>query len=158
MIEKLTKLTPSIALELVDYIAENSDYDFYFTKDNSRIYITDEKSLKQFLRETVQAYVYKDDRGDFQGIILVWKSIGAGTKRYYVKMNARSAKIATDLLTVLTWNFNRELFVKIKKDNKLTEAFKYKGFRFIGGRGAQILLQRKPIPFEFKTYDKEEDI
>jgi hypothetical protein len=157
MIQKLV-LTPKnrVAIHVVDYLANHDDYDFYYTKDNVRMYVTDERSLRMFARESVQSYVAVD-QGDYQGIILVWRSDGAGTSRYYVKINAISAKVATDLLTILTWNFNKELYVKIRKDSPLVEAFKYKGFRFVGGRGSQILLQRKPAPYEIKIYEKEAD-
>lgn len=157
MIEKFVVSKRSKLAEIMQFIDSNQDYDFYFTKDNTRTYITDEKSLRCFLRETTCTYVYRDN-GDVKGLISVWKSMGGDVKRYYVKINAQSAKIAQDLLTILTWNFNKELFIKIKKDSKFVEPFKYKGFRFIGGRGVQLLLQRKPNEFEFRTIQKEEDI
>ena len=156
MIEKIVKITPTLLTEVLDYLDKNQDYDFYYTHDNTRVYITDERSLKSLLRESTEAYIARN-KGDIVGIILVWKSIGAGTKRYYVKINTQSQQVATDLLTILTWNFNRKLHVKIKKDSKLIEVFRYKGFRFDHGRGTQVLYQREPNAFEFRAYQKEGD-
>ena len=158
MIEKLVVNKKSKLTDLLHFVEGLKDSDFYYTKDNQRLYVTDINSLKGFLRDSSQVYVCKDARGDYQGILLVWKSIGGGQTRYYVKVNAVSSKIATDLLTILTWNFNRQLFVKIRKDSKLIEGFKFKGFRFEGSRGTQLLLKRDKSPYEFKTYQKEADI
>ena len=157
MIEKFVLSKNSKLAEIMQFIESNQDYDCYFTHDNTRTYITDEKSLKCFLRETICTYVYKEN-GNVGGLISVWKSMGGDVKRYYVKINAASAKIAQDLLTILTWNFNKELFIKIKKDSKFVEVFKYKSFRFIGGRGVQLLLQRKPNEYEYRAMVKEADI
>lgn len=157
MIEKLVVSKKSKLTDLLCFIERVNDSDFYYTKDNQRLYVTDANSLKGFLRDSCQVYTCKD-KGDFKGILLVWKSVGGGQTRYYVKLNAVNAKFATDLLTILTWNFNRQLHVKIRKDSKLIEAFKFKGFRFEGSRGTQLLLKRDKSPYEFKTYQKEADI
>lgn len=143
-------------LLLLDFITETNDYDFYYTKDNTRIYITDINNLKTFLRGTSIAYGYRN-KGDYQGIIVAWKSIGGDKKRYYIKIKAKSKKVAQDLLTVLLWNFNKDLFCKIKKDSQFLEVMKFKGFRFEGSRGTQILLHRKPNDFVYKYVDKESD-
>lgn len=156
MIELLNTNKQTELFTVLDYLNENEDYDFYFTNDNTRVYITDLHSLKKLLKDSLVCYIYKE-RGDCKGIIVIWKSIGGDTKRYYVKLNAKTPKIATDLLTIVTWNFNKELFAKLRKDSKFIDTLKYKGFRFIGGRGVQMLLQRKPILYEHKIYSKEED-
>ena len=112
MIEKFNPSKKNALLELLDYLQNNKDYDFYYTKDNTRIYITDMTSLKGLLRECSNVYIYSE-RDDYKGVIMVWKSMGGDTHRYNVKINAQSARIAQDLLTILTWNFNKELFIKI---------------------------------------------
>ncbi len=127
---------------LVEFFNENRNYDFYFTSDNSRKYITDEKSLRELFRNSEFVYTLID-RGDYVGVILVWKSIGGGKVRYYVKLNAKTSDIARDLITVLLWNCDRELFFKIRKDSLFLNVIKKKGFRFFGGRGSQILLKGK---------------
>lgn len=154
MIEKLS-LKKNELLWLLDFIGEHNNYDFYYTQDNNRIYITDLRSLKKLLRNSLYVYV-KKEKGDILGVILAWKSIGGGVTRFYVKILANSSKTAKDLLTVLLWNSDRDLFVKIRKDSKFLNVFKEKGFRFCGARGIQILLNRKSIPFArvFKQEDE----
>ncbi len=128
--------------EIVLFLIETFDYDFYITHDNIRLYMTDIKNLKKFLRESVITYALKEG-GDYQGVVGVWKSIGGGKTRYYIKLAAKNFNIARNLLTVLLWNFEQDLYIKIRKDSKFVSAFKNKGFRFKGGRGCQILLYRK---------------
>lgn len=129
--------------DLLDFIKKETDHDFYYTKDNSRIYISDRYKLKEFLKNSESVYVYEKN-GDYLGLVLVWKSVGGGKERYYIKIRAASIDIAKDLLTVLVWNTRRDLSVKIRKDNRFVPVFRNKGFRFMGGRGIQILLNYKP--------------
>ena len=156
MIERLTKFSVTECEWLTEFLNSNFNYDFYFTDNNSRIYANDKKSLKTFLKNSESVFVLKE-KGDYKGIIMVWKSVGGGKTRHYVKVNAENNKIAKDLLTVLTWNSSRDLFVKLRKDSPFLTAFKQKGFRFAGGRGIQILLRRKYIKPAKKTKNKEED-
>jgi hypothetical protein len=141
-------------LNLLSHFEENTNYDFYYTKDNSRYYITDLISLKNFLKTISTAYIAKE-KDDYLGIITVWKGVSDDKVRYYIKLSAKTTKIASDLITVLLWNFNKELYVKIRKDSKFIEAFKQKNFRFIGARGSQILLNRKFIPNKINTRKEE---
>ena len=97
------------------------------------------------------------EKGDYTGIIGVWRSIGGGKKRYYIKLAAKDFNVAKNLLTVLLWNFEQDLYVKLRKDSKFVSAFKNKGFRFKGGRGCQILLYRKFVPQRKKNERKFND-
>jgi len=140
---------------IVDCINKHSNYDFYFTEDNSRIYISDEPSLKKLFKNTNNIFVLKE-RGEYKGIILVWKSIGGELTRYYVKLCCDTASTAEKLLTVLLWNINKELYIKLRKDSEYLEVFRKKGFKFKGGRGIQVLLSRKPKPLApIKSYKDE---
>lgn len=132
--------------ELVNFCLVNNNWDFYYTVDNTRIYVTDSLSLKKMLVASRDIYISSDK--DINGIILVWKSLGGDKIRNYIKFNVNSSKILKNLITTLMWNNSQELFIKIKKDSKYVEALKQKGFRFSGGRGTQILLrgQSKPLP------------
>lgn len=157
MIDKiiLTKNTSEGYLVL-EFLANNENYDFYFTEANTRYYVTDIPSLKKLIKSSVCAYGLKE-RGDYQGIALIWKGIGENKVRHYIKLSATNSKVARDLLTVLLWNSNKDLFVKIKKDSQFLNVFKQKGFKFIASRGIQLLLYRKYIPRETKVYYKKED-
>lgn len=141
---------------LLEFLNENFDHDFYFTHQNSRIFVTDKKTLGIFLRECSHIYTIKE-KGDYSGIIAVWKSLGGNKFRYYVKLNAKTPKIAKDLITVLLWNCSKDLYFKIRKNSRFLNAIKKKGFKFKGGRGIQILLHRKYRPDIFKINIKEEE-
>jgi len=128
--------------EAVAFLIEAFDHDFYITENNVRLYMTDKTNFKKFLKQSVKTY-YLKEKGDYTGIIGVWRSIGGGKKRYYIKVAAKDFNTAKNLLTVLLWNFEGDLYIKLRKDSKFVSAFKNKGFRFKGGRGCQILLYRK---------------
>jgi len=142
----LSKKRQSDLTQLFQYIKDKRDPDFYLTKDNKRLYINDVKTLKKLLQSSIVTIVLSDDNVEYCGIALIWKSTGGNIKRYYVKIIANSPKIADKLITVLSWHFKKELYIKIRKDSHLIPALKSKGFRFEGGRGKQILLKRGIIP------------
>lgn len=144
MIEKIntSNIKDFTLISLLDFISNKDDMDFYYTQNNVRIYIRDLKSLKIILKNSVYIYTLQD-KGDHIGIILVLKSFGDNDKRYYVKVSALSMDVANRLLTVLLWNCEQNLFIKIRKDSKFLSIFKQKGFKFFGGRGCQLLLKRK---------------
>jgi len=143
MVEQLHTLKTKKTLGLLDFFQENFSYDFYITENNNRIYITDYDSLRKLFKESTNIYCIKDRRNDFLGIILIWKSNNNGIERYYVKINAVDEKVASDLITVLLWNFDEDLYVNLRKDSLFLYVFKDKGFRFEASRGFQVLLKRK---------------
>lgn len=124
---------------LLEYVRSSQDDDFYITNNNLRLPIKDENSLKIFLKESRNVMVTYD-RGDIVGVIGLWKSIGNGVCRYYIKQNACDEKVADKLLTVFLWNNNKELYIKIKKSSKFYKVFRNKQFNFKGDRGSQTLL------------------
>jgi hypothetical protein len=129
-----------------------TEYDFYFTETNTRYYITDLSSLKKLLRQSSSIFV-SEERGDFKGIILLWKSDGGGKVRHYVKINADSLATAEKLITVLTWNATTDIFAKLRKDNIFLPPLRNKSFKFEGSRGQQILLHRKYVPITKERYE-----
>ncbi len=156
MIERMDVKNQTECSWLVEFLTSNVDYDFYFTEDNTRIYITDIPSLKKLFKASEHIYALKED-GDYKGIILVWKSVGGGKTRKYVKINAKDERVARDLITVLMWNCFDDLYIKVRKDSPILPAVKQKGFRFEGGRGSQILLRGKAKEFStFSSKDKDE--
>jgi hypothetical protein len=105
-------------------------------------------------------YVF-EEAGDYQAFCLLWKSIGGEKIRYYIKLLATDSEAASSLLRCFLWQiYNTEIFVKINKHHKFLEIFKKYGFKFVGGRGRQILLRRdkylKMNEHEAK-YEKESD-
>ena len=129
---------PKYLFNLLQFVREFKNEDFYITDNNERKIICDEKTLKKFIKETRSIYII-EELGDIQGIIGIWKSLG-NVERFYIKLNATDEKIAEALLTVLLWNNRKYLHVKIKKDSNLLKVFKNKGFEFRGDRGREVLL------------------
>lgn len=156
MIERVNTKNYTECAWLLEFLTSNMDYDFYFTEDNTRIYITDMQSLKRLFKSSEHIF-YLKEYGDVVGVILVWKSEGGGKERKYVKLSAKNFGVARDLLTVLMWNCFDDLYFKIRKDSKLIPVVRHKGFRFEGGRGSQILLKGKAKEYvSFSSKDKDE--
>ena len=146
-------------MPLFNFVTEEFDFDFYFTENNSRIYPQDEKSLKRFLKQCRHVYVSEDDKADPNGVGMLWKSVGGGKERYYLKMKFRNEVIARNLLTIMLWHVKSDIYAKIRKDNPMLSVLRNKGFRFLGGRGLQVLLVKKFKPMEEREriYDEEDD-
>ena len=155
MIENFNKTNKKEYLPLLDFITNNINYDFYVTESNTRTYITDSLSLKKLFKNSEFIYTL-EEKGDYVGIILVWKSVGGGQKRYYVKLNSQNLYIGYKLLTLLLWHAEQDLFVKIRKDSKYLNLFREKGFKFYGGRGCQMLLKRKKNPIKINKEEQKE--
>lgn len=130
---------PKFLSDVMAFVKDNKDIDFYFTQNNSRVYIENKYQLKQFIKESSFPFVLYD-KGSIIGIILLWKSLGNGLLRHYVKINAINSKIAEDLITILLWHVDKDLFVKINKNSIFFKSFQKKGFKFIGDRGKESLL------------------
>lgn len=143
MIEKITN--KKNLTSILEFFNNFFDYDCYITENNTRIYITDYESILKLFKQSILFYEAKE-KGYCQGIVTIWKSLGGDVARYYLKLAALNTSIADKLLTVVLWNFSKDLYVKVRKDNKFISVLKRKGFRFQGGRGSQVLLYRKYIP------------
>jgi len=140
---------------LSEFVKNNLDDDFYITSNNQRLQIKDEKSLKIFLKESRNIMI-TEERGDVLGVIALWKSIGNGITRYYIKQNSCDEKIADKLLTVFLWNVNTDLYIKIKKSSKFYKVFRNQQFNFKGDRGTQTLLVYTKSNFK-KTIHRERE-
>ena len=156
MIERIDTCGYKDYSDLLDFLNNNFSYDFYFSQDNAKVYITDKPSLKALLRNTVCAFG-KRERGDYKGIIIVWRSIKEGIKKYYVKINACNDKVAEELITILNWNFGKEMFFRIRNNSKLIEVAKRKGFRFFMEKGPYIILKGKSLIYKKEIFVKHED-
>lgn len=130
-------------LEVFEFIKNNYDTDFYDTCNNDRIFINTEKDLNNLLSSSTEIYV-NDNNEEITGIILLWKSVGNGIKRYYVKVNALNEESVDKLLTALLWNNGvKDLYIKCKKYSPYIKIFKDKGFVFNHFRGRELLLLRQ---------------
>lgn len=159
MIERFNPSNKKSYTALLDFIRNERDEDLYLTQDNNRIYIDDEISLKKLFKNSRDAFVL-EEKGDYVAFCLVWKSCGGDKVRHYLKLIAKDSIAASNLLRGFFWNVsNLELFTKINKRHKLLDVFKKYRFKFLGGRGRQILLKRDKFirEKEEQIYIKEED-
>jgi len=127
--------------ELFVFVRDFQDRDFYLTADNRRISVQEYSLFLKLLKGSSHCFVKKNDDEDFEGMILIWKSRGEVTRRY-VKVVAKSPLIVSHLLTQVNWNIPCELFAKVSRTSPLLSVFQSKGFKFLGGRGDQVLLRR----------------
>ena len=124
---------------------------FYITKERLRLYIKENSHL---LYEGIS----KGNKVIWgpEGIILV-DGFADSYPRKYVKILARNEEDASQLIKLLNWNLpSEELYAKLKKNNPILRALQKNSFNFVGDRGKEILLCRKPKQNNFKA-NKEGD-
>jgi hypothetical protein len=153
MIQRLNISNKKNYPALLDFIKNNTDEDFYYTLNNERVYIEDAGSLKKLLKSSRDIYELEEG-GDCVAFCLLWKSIGGEKTRYYIKLLAKDSNSASDLLRGFLWQiYNTEIFVKISKHHRFLDVYKKYGFKFIGGRGRQVLLKRDKFIREHNNYN-----
>ena len=151
MIEKLTSRD---SLDVLYYCLHNKDNDFYLTYNNERKFFNTSYDVKKLFRCT--CIFGSKEKGDLQGIAVIWKSLGNNISRYYLKITAQNEKIGQRLLKVVLWNFGHyELYIKISKQNQLLSALKIHGFKFAGDRGKEILLKKDKFLRPEKQFQKD---
>ena len=123
------------------FLRSHVQSDFYLTKNNRRVFITELKTFRSLLSQSNNILVHEEK--DINGVMMIWSGDGGDTKRRYIKFNAIDARVVDRLLTILLWNVNTDLFVKIEKYSPFIYVFKDKNFRFAHGRGKEILLHYK---------------
>jgi len=122
----------SILSEIVDIFG-----DFYITKDRLRLYIKENSHLLYEGVTKGNKVIWGDE-----GIILV-DGYADNYPRKYVKILARNEEDANQLIKLLNWNLNEDIYAKVKKENPILKALQRNGFKFVGDRGKEILLCRK---------------
>lgn len=145
MIEVYRK-TQSEQIEILDAINLFNSDDLYLIENNERIRINGLKILKKLIKSCHHLYLSTDDVD--KGFVLVESIIENEVQKNYVKLVANNRDTAKKLIDVLSWNYNKELCVKIRKDSPYIDAFRAKGFRFDCSKGPQLVLKRIAIPLE----------
>jgi hypothetical protein len=123
------------------YLKHHVHPDFYWTEQNKRVFVTEFKYLIKLLKQSHTILISRN--GDVNGIIMIWKGQGGDVKRNYIKINGENNRIINNLISVLLWNFEKDLYIKIKKYSDYINVFREKNFIFAGGRGREILLKYK---------------
>ncbi len=127
---------------LLELIKDHTVKRFYYTSDRERYIIKDVDSLRNFLFNCDLVIVSEKTRETFDGVLAIWKGLGQGVQRDYVKYNVLDEKILSKLLTYLFWYHNKEVFVKIKENSKFMNVFLEKGFHRIHLNDREFLLKR----------------
>ncbi len=137
---KNSRLSKKEETAIINILYEISDVygDFYITKDNLRLSIRENKE-----------FLFRDlERGDY----IVYNETGMAvvvgfadkSNRKYVKMLAKNNGVADALMvTLLAEITEKELYVKMKKNNPLLKVFEYWGFEWTAGRGSENLYVRR---------------
>lgn len=128
--------------------------DFYCTKDNVRIPLRDNPDILFKYLGKGDVIVYEEDNEAGIGLVTGWSD---KAYRKYVKLLTRDEHLASNLLKIINFSANIDLYAKLKKNNPLIKIFQRNGYSFKGDRGSEILLMRKYIYHPQKEYKKDEE-
>jgi protease II len=119
--------------------AQDEYKDFYITKNNERLY-------GKKLISTLMKQLRKGDKiifDDSYKSMLLLVGMAEKSNRIYLKILGDSEKTIANLMMVMFWNINKEIYVKLKKNNPLISfltSFFY--FSYVGSRDREVLLRR----------------
>lgn len=125
--------------QVTSLIREISDEyrDFYITKENLRLFIEVNLDLFFDCLKNGDKIAFGDEGIAF---ITGWSD---NFDRKYLKLLAEDIKSADKLLKVIDWHVKTDLYIKIKRNNKLLPALKAHNFVFLKPRGKEVLYFRK---------------
>jgi hypothetical protein len=111
--------------------------DFYITRNNLRLFIKENQNV---LFDCLK----KGDKIAFNnagmGVICGFSD---KAERKYLKVLTNDPKFIENVLKVVSWNLDCDLYVKIKKNNPQRGVLEKNYFRFAGDRGREVLLLRR---------------
>lgn len=143
---------------------KDSYEDFYITKDNKRLFLTDSKiALKVFkncLKHGDICYV-SEENNIIKGLLII-TGYSDKSVRKYVKILANNTDILKELLKYFNWTYNKEVYFKLNTKHPVVELLRHpykpsefkRGYKFLGGRGAQILIVRSKNGNNYKNNKK----
>lgn len=134
-----TGLSKKERMELTSLISEFTDVysDFYITKNNLRLFIKENITVLFECLQKGDKVAYSED-----GVAIV-TGFSDKMNRKYLKILAKTNDDVEKLIKIMIWNLDCDLFIKIKKNNPQKGILLKLGFKFLGGRGKEILLMRK---------------
>lgn len=135
------------------YLKHKVHPDFYITEDNKRVLITEYSIFRRLLNQSHMILINKENN-DINGVVMLWKGLGSDKKRSYIKINSLDESVARKLITVLLWNINENIYVKVKNYSPYIRLFKEKRFWFLGSRGKEFLLMYKYKPQSYSDYKR----
>lgn len=140
----ISPLNKKEKFSFLDYCSEVKDDDFYITRDNKRKFLNNLEVADQVFNDVIKrgdlCYISEDKT--INGILLI---VGFSDKapRKYLKIHADNLKVVNGLLRVLNWNYEGEVFLKIKKTNPVFKLLRKYRFRMIGNRGKEVLFSKQ---------------
>ena len=144
--------------KFVGYILDNTCdlySDFYVTKDNVRIPLRDNPEILYEYLNKGDVIVYEEDNETGIGLVTGWSDKAF---RKYVKILTKDEHLASNLLKIINWNANINLYAKLKKNNPLVKIFLHNQYKFKGDRGSEVLLCREYRPrLDRPIYKKDEE-
>lgn len=132
--------------------------DFYITKNNKRMYLTNIDVAKQVFKECTKyanKCFIKEENGEIKAVLLI---IGYkdNFERKYLKILAPNKKDFEDLFSYLQWQNVKNLFAKVKITNtnfvkfdkkinryKPSYVLRKSGFQVIAVREKEVLLKKE---------------
>jgi len=151
----IQRLNISNQVDVKEFIKNTKDYysELYITYKKERLFLNNEYILEKILKHQE---IYGVFEKELTGILLIYRE---KSYRPYVKILAKDRDSQSKLIKFLMWNFSeKDLYLKLKKENPLSKYIQKFGFVFLGDRGTEILLYRKGIKKIniFKPKDEQE--
>lgn len=148
--------------------------DFYITKDNRRLYLTDhanaEIAFNDCLKYGNKCFI-KEEKNEIKAVLLV---VGFKDKfdKKYIKVLAKSKRDVIDLFTILQWQDLTNLYMKVKVKNtnfikydernkcyKPSYVLRKNGFSIVSIKDREAFLKKAEMKFKFNKvkYNKDEE-
>jgi len=138
----IQRLNLSNQVDVKEFIKNTKDYysELYVTYKKERIFLNNEYILEKILKHQE---IYGIFEKELNGILVIYREKGY---RPYVKILTKDKNSQSKLIKFLMWNLSeKDLYIKLKKENPLSKYIQKFGFLFLGDRGQEILLFRKGI-------------
>jgi hypothetical protein len=150
----IKKLKIQNKIDVYEFLSRINDRyeDTYITVNKERKFLKKDWSLIEKVLEKQE--VYGLFQNGLKAIMIIFKEKGF---RPYVKLLAENSKYTIDMLKFLKWNFfEKDLYMKLKKENPLSEQIKKTGFVMIGNRGRELLFYKKGMKQLFEIIPKDD--
>ncbi len=149
----ITRLKFQNTIDVYEFLSRINDRfeDFYITKEKERYFLKNNWSLIK--KVLIKQECYGIFNNGLKAIMIIVRDKGF---RPYVKLLAENSKYTIDLLKYLKWNyFGVDLYMKLKKNNPLSQAIIKTGFLKIGDRGLESLFFKKGLKQLFPLIPKD---
>lgn len=138
---KNSKLSKEEILEVKRILSEIPDYfnDFYYTKENLRLFIKDNCDIVIKNIEKGDYLIYDTEE---KGLAFVL-GFSDSYERKYIKLIGTDSSIISQLLATAILHIREDLYIKINNNNPIINNLLSLGFEFFHGRGRESLYIRR---------------